>query len=218
MKCIRSNLLLLATASCVLCDAATLRRSGIHNRVLQEEETGTFLVAEIDYHDGNEVGMINNSKNRLEQTLNIQLENGMVYKLNNVNPSWINGKGKSLESGTSKIKIGKGATISGANIDLHGGNPEQVNDLFARNLATGNHRELAVTGTRSVLAVKVSAFTRMCDFDSVMQLSHFFTNYFIVQVVASDGQYGYSEATLSDEVFGTSGDPVNLVSQYKACS
>jgi hypothetical protein len=48
-----------------------------------------------------------------------------------------------------------------------------------------------VTGTRSVLAVKV---------------------------IAADGAYSFDEATLSDEVFGSSGDPVNLVSQYKACS
>lgn len=167
MKFTLPNLLLLATTSRVVCAAATLRRSGIHNRVLQEEETGTFLVADIEYHDGNEVGTSENSKNRPQQTLNIQLDNGMIYKLTNMNPSWINGKGKSLASGTSKIKIGKGATIAGANIDLHGGNPEQVDDLFARNLADGNHRKLAVTGTRSVLAVKVSASTSTCGLDAI---------------------------------------------------
>jgi hypothetical protein len=39
-----------------------------------------------------------------------------------------------------------------------------------------------------------------------------------VRVIASDGQTSSSEATISDSVFGTSGDPVNLASQYGACS
>lgn len=44
----------------------------------------------------------------------------------------------------------------------------------------------------------------------------------VVRVVATDGSTGFSEAQLSDSVFGNgadgSPDPVNLKSQYKACS
>jgi len=39
-----------------------------------------------------------------------------------------------------------------------------------------------------------------------------------VRVVAADGAYNYTEAKLSDKVFGTDGDPVNLKSQTAACS
>lgn len=170
---------------------STLRGSFGHNppstnhRVLEEEETGTYLVAEIEYSE-------EGSFDEPEQTYNIELPNGLTYQLTNANPAWMNGNRKSLESGKSKIKIGKGAVIVGEKVDLRGGAPEEVKGLFGRSLEDTNHRKLSSTiGTRSVLAVRV---------------------------IASDGQYGFDEAVLSDEVFGTSGDPVNLVSQYKACS
>eukprot|EP00956_Cyclotella_meneghiniana_P000243 scaffold308_cov52-Cyclotella_meneghiniana.AAC.2 len=158
----------------------------IHRFLEEDEARGTFVVAVIEYTDK---GLYPNSP---EETMNIELENGLIYELVNVDPSWINGKGKSLESGRSKIKVGKGALLVGDKIDLQGRAPEEVQSLFDRNLEGLNNRKLAsTTGTRSVLAVRV---------------------------IASDGQYGFDEATLSDDVFGTFGDPVNLVSQYKACS
>ena len=40
----------------------------------------------------------------------------------------------------------------------------------------------------------------------------------VVRVIAADGQTTPDESFLSDSVFGTSGDPVNLKSQYAACS
>jgi hypothetical protein len=167
----------------------TLRGSGhqqlqnTHHRILEEEAVGTFVVAEIEYPN-------EPSNGKPEQTFNIELGNGLIYTITNANPSWVNGNRKSLESGVSQIKIGAGATIVGEKLDLHGKAPEEVKNLFGRNLADDNHRELR-TGTRSVLAIRV---------------------------IANDGEYGFNEAFLSDSVFGTSGDPVNLVSQYKACS
>jgi hypothetical protein len=53
------------------------------------------------------------------------------------------------------------------------------------------NRKLAIQGTRSVL---------------------------VVNVAASNAKTSFSEAALSDSVFGTFGDPVNLRSQYAACS
>ena len=170
----------------------TLRGSGrneqpsTRHRFLEEDESGTFVVADIEYSDAGPFPTMP------EQTMNIELANGLIYELVNVNPSWIKGKRKSLKSGKSKIKVGKGAVMAGDKIDLRGRAPEEVQSLFERNLEDSNHRKLAsTTGTRSVLAVRV---------------------------IASDGQYGFNETTLSDEVFGTFGDPVNLASQYKACS
>jgi len=40
----------------------------------------------------------------------------------------------------------------------------------------------------------------------------------VVRVIATDGATTATEAELSDSVFGTDGDPVNLKSQYEACS
>ena len=40
----------------------------------------------------------------------------------------------------------------------------------------------------------------------------------VVRVVAGNGQTTANRTTLSDSVFGTSGDPVNLKSQYSSCS
>ena len=39
-----------------------------------------------------------------------------------------------------------------------------------------------------------------------------------VRVIAANASYGFSEATLSDEVFGTFGDVFNLKSGYSQCS
>lgn len=158
----------------------------IHQRVLQEETFGTYVIADIEYNGEGP------SPGKPDQTFNIELGNGLIYQLTNVNPSWTNGNRKSLESGKSQIKIGKGASISGDKIDLHGNAPEEVKSLFGRELEGSGHRTLASTkGTRTVLAVRV---------------------------IAADGEYGFTEASLSDNVFGTSGDSVNLASQYKACS
>jgi hypothetical protein len=40
----------------------------------------------------------------------------------------------------------------------------------------------------------------------------------VIRAVAADRSTTASESTLSDEIFGTSGDPVNLKSQYSRCS
>jgi len=40
----------------------------------------------------------------------------------------------------------------------------------------------------------------------------------VVRVVAADGSTGFSEVQLSDSVFGNGVDPVNIKSQYAACS
>lgn len=40
----------------------------------------------------------------------------------------------------------------------------------------------------------------------------------VIRAVASDKSTTASEAQLSDDIFGTTGDPINLKSQYQACS
>jgi len=89
------------------------------NQTLREDKIGTFLVSEIEYGRG-----VHDDKPR--ETINIELDDGLIYTLANVQPSWAkSGKGK-LKSGEAKIKIGIGAVISGATIDLRGGAPDVV--------------------------------------------------------------------------------------------
>jgi len=51
-----------------------------------------------------------------------------------------------------------------------------------------------------------------------LQSQPVFKTVLIVRVIATDGETSYSTEELSDAVFGTSGDQVNLASQYSACS
>lgn len=160
------------------------RATCLDHRLLKEDEVGTYVVAVVEYDTAK-----SQFTDMSEETMNIELGNGLIYELVNVDPSWIYGKHKTLESGKSQIKIGKGALVGGDKIDLQGLAPEEeVEGLFDE---VSDRRLVKTIGTRSVLAVRV---------------------------IASDGQYGFDEATLSDDVFGTYGDSVNLVFQYKACS
>jgi hypothetical protein len=69
--------------------------------------------------------------------------------------------------------------------------PENANPSFENN-GNGNRRKLATTtGTKSVLVVRVEA---------------------------PDSPASITAAAFSDSIFGTTGDPVNLKSQMKACS
>ena len=173
-----------------------------HHRVLNEAEPGTFLISDVQYADHSISNGRGNGKPH--HGMNIQLDNGLIYSLTNVNPKWAesNGSGKGLKSGQSKIKVGQGATVSGGTIDLHFGTPEVVVDdgrtgkakkgrnksKASRDLEAPQHRNLqSHIGTKTVLAVKV---------------------------VASDGSYGFTEAHLRDKVFD---DSMNLASQYRAC-
>lgn len=59
------------------------------------------------------------------------------------------------------------------------------------NNGNGNGRRLDVLGAKTLLAVKI---------------------------IAADSEYGFTEAFLSDSVFGTSGDVFNLATGYDQCS
>ena len=116
---------------------------------------------------------------------------GLHYKVP-VTEEWIKDKMMKglLKSGETELEM------PGAVVDMGKGVivlPENAtpNLINLPNRRERDLRELAVTGSRSVL---------------------------VVRVIASDGQTGFSEAQLSNSVFGTSGDPVNLKSHYAACS
>ena len=148
-----------------------------------------------------------NGKSGSSETLNVEFSNGATYELTNADAAWAKGAAKGLQSGVDRIKLPANAVInSQGKIDMKGGKPKGVaKDFFGRdleesgvprteeqerNLAELRRRQLKL-GTRSVLAVRV---------------------------VTTDKSVSYNEAALSDDVFGTTGDAVNLRTQYSACS
>ena len=175
------------------------------HRVLQEEEF-TFLIADIQYEDGvaaasrklqgNSQGNGNgnglgNNPNKPERTLNVEDANGMIYEIEEGS-----GSVEGIQSG-AKVTLPSEASLTAQNkINLNGASLKQKSnnkrDLQEVDSSTELRRHLATTGTKTVVAVRV--------------------------IAASNAAYGFSEATLSDEVFGTSGDGFNLKKGYEQCS
>ena len=100
--------------------------------------------------------------------------------------------GYNFTSEGSNLRSGE-TTFYAAGIPLLGTGmadvPSNSQAVFAQ--SPGGRRLAVVTGTKTVLAIRV---------------------------VAIDSQTTQSESYVSDKVFGTSGDPANLKSQYAACS
>ena len=176
------------------------------HRVLQEEEEFTFLIADIQYEDGvaaasrklqgNSQGNGNgnglgNNPNKPERTINVEDANGMIYEIEEGS-----GSVEGIQSG-AKVTLPSEASLTAQNkINLNGASLKQKSnnkrDLQEVDSSTELRRHLATTGTKTVVAVRV--------------------------IAAGNVQYGFSEAFLSDEVFGTSGDAFNLKKGYAQCS
>lgn len=201
------------------CAAATSLRGGTEDdalvrhdhRVLQADVTGTYLIAAIQ-KDGTMV-----------ETDNVELDDGQIYQLiNSGPPGWARANG--YKSGISQVTIPAGSTFSGAGLNTHGASPPQrvvPNSPGNSAEATGRRgllrdeehedesltpeqqrnrhelrRQLAVVeGTRKVLAVRVNH-----------------------NGPGSLGAPASSATAISDEIFGTGGDQVNMRTQYLACS
>jgi hypothetical protein len=178
------------------------------HRVLQEEEF-TFLIADIQYEDGvaaasrklqgNSQGNGNgnglgNNPNKPERTINVEDANGIIYEIEEGS-----GDVEGIQSGAIVTLPPQATLNSKRQINLGGASlkkkPKKANnkrDLQEDDSSTELRRHLATTGTKTVVAVRV--------------------------IAASNAAYGFSEATLSDEVFGTSGDGFNLKKGYEQCS
>ena len=150
--------------------------------------------------------------------MNIELEGGLIYTLTNVNPSWINGQGKGLESGRSLIKIGQGVTLSNGVVDMKGNAPEIVENgnskkLFDRDLLEEVVKEEGTMGEKEQSRNLKELRRQLQAARTLGQRS-----VLAVRVIAANDQYRYSETDLSNYVFGNGVDSVNLASQYNACS
>jgi hypothetical protein len=142
--------------------------------------------------NGNGNGNGNGPNPQEDQWLACETPSGKTYKIKAVNKAWIQEKIKNgeLVSGETELLLdGETTTIDETTGEIDtAGMPPGL----AKKLAKRNRKLAVTTGDRSVLVVRVEA---------------------------GDGiNTSASKATLSDSVFGTNGDPVNLKSQYSACS
>jgi hypothetical protein len=190
--------------------AAEAEDSYQHRRILEDDLIGTYLQ-----------GVFEHANKSTSKSDNIEMKDGAgaIYEIMNPGKS---GWARGLQSGHSVIAIAKGATIMGSKIDVHGRPPRGIPDLlpnegggrnpFSRTLrqnlqlTTGEvnvqelrHRQLATaTGTRKVLVVRV-----------------------IHTGAGSLPPVTNSKEVIADNVFGSAiggTDPINLHSQYLACS
>jgi hypothetical protein len=123
-----------------------------------------------------------------DQYLACETPSGKTYKVVSVTSDWVK---ENVANG--KLKSGETELIIDAD-SMVDEDTAELNTFFPPGLAkkAANSRRLAVVeGNRSVLVVRVEA---------------------------ADASTGFTTLQLSDSVFGTSGDPVNLKSQYLACS
>ena len=178
---------------------------------MDDSDECTGLVQHTQYGNGSD------SSNN-DVSLVCETPSGEMYTVE-VPPGWIkrmvtNGE---LTSGASQLVFAKGTTVDKSTGKVNNRSVPTITKkkvapgLYAKkekangndnggngngNNGGGNNgknkiRHLATSGTKSVL---------------------------VVRVVASNAQTGFSNAELSDSVFGTDGDAVNLKSQYNNCS
>ena len=119
------------------------------------------------------------------------LADGTLYSVPGLNPEVIRSRRNAVANGEIELVLPPGSTVNRttANIDIPRGTSVSFKDTNNRSY-NSTRRRLQV-GVRRVL---------------------------VVRVVAADGQSTSTEQQLSNAVFGTSGDLVNLKSQYRACS
>jgi hypothetical protein len=198
-------------ATAVAQSSSSVRGAAINNqhhhnrhRVLQEEEEFTFLIADIQYEDGvtaasrklqgnSNSNRPDSNSNRPEHTINLEDSSGNIYEIEEGS-----GSVEGIPSG-AKVTLPDNASLNAqGKVTLNGAlkkakkKPNNKRDLQENDSSTELRRHLATTGTKTVVAVRV--------------------------IAAGNVAYGYSAATLSDEVFGTNGDSFNLKKGYEQCS
>ncbi len=172
------------------------------SRVLETTVEATYLIKDESREYGRDLQV-----NPHEQTASLELPDGRIYEVYNAPSQWE----KSLKSGRDKVGIPAGSVFSSdGTVNVKGKNLSKINKLkngFVRRNLLGDDAEpheqehnldalqfsrKLQTGTRRVLAVRV---------------------------IVNDGTYSHADQTgLSNDVFGNGIDPVNLKSQYAACS
>lgn len=127
-----------------------------------------------------------------EEYLACETSDGMIYKVEAANKNFVNDNFKKgqFKSGETDLSFPEDAVIDESTATIKSSSAPGLAKKDRESVR--QRRNLAtVVGDKTILAVRV---------------------------IASDGLYGFTEAVLSDEVFGTSGDSFNLKSGYSQCS
>jgi hypothetical protein len=178
------------------------RQEELASRVLEATVIGTYLIkdesrAECDLQ----------AQQPDHQTASLELSDGTVYEVVNAPAGWE----RSLISGHDKVVIPPGSVISLDKIDVKGKNLSKMNEKnngpFRRNLL-GDDVERTPEQERNLDVLR-----------SIRMLRTGTKTVLAVRVIVNDGAYSWAGQTgLSNDVFGNGVDPVNLKSQYAACS
>jgi hypothetical protein len=183
---------------------------GIATPSIQDDLVGMFIITDGGMYPEGDRLLQKGKPVHPKRTSNILLSDGTFYEVKNSKANW----DERLVSGRDMIRIPRGSAKNpDGSIDMMGAEPSFVStdasQFFDRNLqeeytfadrtpkqdpdlaADHSDRNLQ-SGARTVLAVRV---------------------------ILNDGAYNFASQTgLSDDIFGNGVDPVNLRSQYAACS
>ena len=178
----------------VATEAATLRGNSQseatpHRRLVDSTTCVQSTVVEVQHED----------PSIEESYFSCETSDGMQYKVDGVPQSEVDSEKAAVANGEKEFDFPAGTTIANGKINAPHGT--KVSFKKKRDKGTvgpkggyswsGRDRKLLTAGTKTVL---------------------------VVRVIAADGTTSASQAELSDSVFGTSGDQVNLASQYNVCS
>jgi hypothetical protein len=173
------------------------------SRVLETTVEATYLIKDESREYGRDL-----QGNPHDQTASLELPDGRIYVVYNAPAQWE----KSLKSGRDKVRIPAGSVFSSdGTVNVKGKNLSKINEVkngFVRRNLLGDDAERTHEQELNLAALQ---FTRKLQTGTRRVLA--------VRVIVNDGAYNHAnQAGLSNDVFGNGIDPVNLKSQYAACS
>eukprot|EP00980_Cylindrotheca_fusiformis_P018251 scaffold5930_cov177-Cylindrotheca_fusiformis.AAC.6 len=131
----------------------------------------------------------------VRQELVCHTSNGRIFAVPSADQEWIDEKQKTGEliSGETILDLPPNTMVDMEKFSLDLAYPPGLLNTVDEDSRNRRRqlRRLAITGTKTVLAIRV---------------------------IASDASASMTESEISDGIFGTIDDPANLVTQYKACS
>ena len=180
------------------------------NRVLEESVVGLYLI-KADSHATYDHRILQAGEHSNDRTGNIELANGRIYEVTNAQGGWE----ESLESGSDKILIPPGSVISSSGIiNVKGKKLSKVNG--SRKKDGMFHRTLL---GRDNVSRTPDQERNLAELQSSRKLQMGTKTVLAVRVILDDAKYNVaSQAGLSNDIFGNGIDPVNLKSQFAACS
>ena len=198
--------------------------------VLEDDMEGTLLIKHVQYDqedDGGRSRVRGLKKGHApDEFISIQLDDGRIFDLTEVDPVWKKGKGKGLKSGVDMISIGSGTSFTDGKLNLKGTAPKRIKRKPGEGKGgkggkgKGDKDGNDGKGKKVKGKGKGKEFTQAANpFGRKLQAVNDNTNrdktVLAVRVVTNDAAYGWTANELEDFVFD---DNFSLRSQYKACS